>query len=459
MIMPISFNLSTSDFPDWSGASVEDSAIQAYEHGCNLLAANDYLQAKSAYQIAIECNPKLAIAYGGISRAEYQLGNYQAALVAINIAIDSEAQIEFYYQRAIITKALNDHDRVVADAHQTIELSPLDLTEQGVKEIESVKIETDRLALANLDLHIEQHPQDPYGYCYRGMCHDRIEHYLLALADFDRAISIQPNESLFHQARGRTYCAVGNFAAALADYDLVIQLQPRLASVYVDRSEIHYLSGDCQQALADCDRAIGLNPQLIAAYFQRGIALAELGQIDEALADYTQIIALDPQQLGAYLRRSWIYFRRGDYPSAIADCEFVLSFDRDSIHAHYLLGVIHTLTGCKIQAIIAFTRSIELEPNYIAALYHRGIIYHEFSNLAQASDDFDRARSIQNHQLAQLIDLDETSLYAEGLALYYTGQLEPARTMLNLAALFAKRFDNASFHEQISLVMNRQFSR
>jgi tetratricopeptide (TPR) repeat protein len=466
MIMRSSSDLSTSDFPDWDGVAIENLAVEYCKRGENQLEAKEYTQARSAYRIAIECSPKLTIAHSGMARANYHLGNYQAALVSINIAIagadgkpfDCDAQIDLYYQRALITKALNDEHTDVADFPAIFSPSPPDLAQERSPQFDLVDSDNERLALANFDRHIDAHPEDPDGYCYRGMCYDRLEHYLLALADFDRAIALKPRESLFHHARGRTYRSIGNFGAAIADYDLVILLEPQLASVYVDRAEIHHLSGDCQQALADCDRAIGLNPQLTAAYFQRGITQAELGSLDAALADYTEAIDRDRYHLGAYIQRSWIYFRRGDYAQAIADCELVNSGDRSRFQAHYLLGVIHCLTGLRTKAIEDFTRTIELAPNYVAARYHLGVIYHEFSDLTAASHQFAQAKLIQARRMEQSIDLDETGLCAEGLALYYSGELESARTLLNLAALFAKRYDNNRVHSQISNFINRHYS-
>ncbi len=460
MIMRPSSDLSTSDFPDWDGVAIENLAVEHCKHGENQLEAKEYTQARSAYRIAIECNPELAIAHSGMARANYHLGNYQAALVSINLAIDCNARIDFYYQRALISKALNDEDFDVADFEQIFSPSPPDLAPPRSQRelVDSDNEKHEQLALANFDRHIDAHPEDPYGYCYRGMCYDRLEHYLLALADFDLAIALKPKESLFHHARGRTHRSIGNFAAAIADFDLVIELEPQLASVYVDRAEIHHLSGDCQQALGDCDRAIGLNSRLSAAYFQRGITQAELGSLDGALADYTNVIAIDPHHLGAYIQRSWIYFRRGDYARAISDCEIVNSGELACFQSYYLLGVIHCLSGLRTKAIKDFTRAIELAPNYVAARYHLGVIYHEFSDLTAASYQFAQAKSIQASRMEQSIDLDETGLHAEGLALHYSGELESARTMLNLAALFAKRYENTRVHSQISNFIHRHYS-
>jgi tetratricopeptide (TPR) repeat protein len=215
---------STPDLPDWDKNTVHRLAAEYCEFGETLLASQDYIQARSVYQIAIDYSPQLAIAHNGIARAQYHLGNYRAALTAVNRAISYRPRIDFYYHRTLINNALND-DCVVANSDRQIESSAPNLIDLQLNEIEF-----DRLALANFDLYIEAHPQDPDGYYYRGMYSDRLERYHLALADFDRAISLEPNNVLFHQARGCAHQHLGNYAAALSDYNLVIQLQPKLAS-------------------------------------------------------------------------------------------------------------------------------------------------------------------------------------------------------------------------------------
>ncbi len=215
---------SAPNLPDWDTNTVHRLAAEYCEFGEILLANQNYHQARSVYQIAIDYSPQLAIAHNGLARAQYHLGNYRAALTAVNRAILYRPQIDFYYHRTLINNALNDD---CADSSSDL---PLESAALNVVDLQLNEIEFDRLALANFDLYIEAHPQDPDGYYYRGMYYDRLEHYRLALADFDRAISLQPNNVLCHQARGCAHQHLGNYAAALADYNLVIWLQSTLAS-------------------------------------------------------------------------------------------------------------------------------------------------------------------------------------------------------------------------------------
>ncbi len=164
------------------------------------------------------------------------------------IGVRYRAQVDFYYQRTLIIKALKNEKIVLATAHSKSEPSP----ENSIN-CQFNELEFDRLALVNFDRYIDARPQDPDGYCYRGMY-----------------------------------------------------------SVYDNRGEIKRLSSELQPARADYERASDLNPQFVAAYFHRGIVRMELGNVDAALADFDRAISIDPKYIDAYPRRSWIYFRRDE---------------------------------------------------------------------------------------------------------------------------------------------------
>ena len=104
-------------------------------------------------------------------------------------------------------------------------------------------MENYQVAWLSLNPHIEEFPQDPNYYCYRGICHERLERLPQALADFDRAIALQPQQSVFHHARGRTRQKLGDFRCALADFNITIEHKPR-AAVYDDLAAVHRVYPD-----------------------------------------------------------------------------------------------------------------------------------------------------------------------------------------------------------------------
>jgi tetratricopeptide (TPR) repeat protein len=427
----------------------KDLALKSYERGCKSLAAKNYAQAISAYKIAIEWDPQLAIASSGLAQTYNQIQDYESALLLWDRAIEADAtQIDFYYQRALVQKILKNYYQVLADCKHILEQSPDHSSARWLNAVALVKLENYQIALFNLNQHVDAYPQDSNGYCYRGICYERLDQLPEALVDFDRAIALQPNQPVFHHARGRTRQRLSDFQGALIDFNLVIDRKPRSA-VYDDRAEVHRCLGNHLEALQDCDRAIELNPRFIEAYFRRGLTYTALGDLELALVNYNNTIDLNPQHLNAHIQRSLIYFRKKDYPRAKQDCQTIKSFNQSCFWSNYILGVVNSLSGLKNNAITNFSKAIEISPNYVSARYHRGIIHHELGDIPKAMADFEQARSIQDRGLERLVDRDESGFYAEGLALYHLGQPEAARTILLLGALAAKRFNNPSFHQLI----------
>jgi tetratricopeptide (TPR) repeat protein len=426
--------------------TARDLALQYCERGRKSLAAKDYAQARSAYKVAIEWDANLAIAHTGNAQVYQQIQDYEAALLAWDTAIKCDpTQIDFYYQRALINKTLKNHYQVLVDCKYILERGAHP-SARWLNAVALVKLENYQIALVSLDRHIEDYPQDPNGYCYRGICSERLDKLPQALTDLDRAIALQAGQPVFHHARGRARQKSGDLRGALADFSITIERKPQ-AAVFDDRAEVNRCLGDRQAALKDCNRAIELNPKFINAYFRRGLIFVELGDLELALLDFDITLDFDPQHADAYIQRSWTYFRINDYPRAKQDCRSVKAIDKSSFWANYISGVVDSLSGLHHTALKNFSRAIELSPNYVSARYHRGIVHYDLGNTAAAMADFEQARSLQDRGLERLVDRDETGFYAEGLALYHLGQPEAARTVLILGALSAKRFNNPSFHQ------------
>jgi tetratricopeptide (TPR) repeat protein len=448
LVIKTSPNVTAADLtaPSLSGQGV---AMQYCERGRKSLALKDYAQARSAYKIAIEWCPQLAVAHSGMAQVCYDVQDYPGALTALTAAIECDpTPVHFYYQRALVNKILKNYDRVLVDCQKILAHDPNHAPASWLNAVALVKTENYQTALPNFDRHIQLSPQDPNGYYYRGVCYERLDNFSQALVDLDRAIELQPNHPIFHNARGRTRRKSGDLPGALTDFDITIDRKPQ-AIIYEERSEIHRCLGSHDEALKDCTRAIELNPQLVSAYFRRGLIYGERGDIDLALQDYGSTIGIDPNYVDAYIQRSWIYFRQNNYNLAKIDCQMIQSLDSSCFWSYYIIGVIESISGLKREAIDSLTKAIEISANYVSARYHRGIVYDQLGDVANAMADFEQARIMQARGLERLVDRDETGFYAEGIALQHLGQPEAARKVLLFGALAAKRFNNNSFHQLI----------
>ncbi len=413
-----------------------------------------YTQAETDYKTALKLSPALPIAYGGLAQVYYALRDYPAALNACNQAIERDCQnLDFHRCRSKISHKLANHDQVLVDCRIILEQIPNDISARWLNGVAHFYLRNYKIALFNFNQYLNLRPDDFYAYYYRGICFEQLDNPQQASIDLSRAIDLNPKQAIIYRKRGRIRQRLGDLTGAMIDYDRAISLDPHTAQTYCYRADIYINRGDYTEALMQCSRAIYLNPQLTSAYYQRGVINTEIGNLHAALADYHRLIQLDPLDLNAYIQRSWIYFRHGEYTQVMKDCEQVLTLDPTSIPANYLLGVVRSLSGFKQEAIFSFTKVLDFYPNFICALYHRGLLRYDLKDQHRAMADFKSAQEIQDRGLDCISARDETGLYAEGLALYQMGHKETARVILHQAALVAEKLKSVVFHQQITFTI------
>lgn len=455
--------------------AIDPNFVSAYcARGESSIELKNYAQAKTDYAMALKLSPALAVADGGLARAYYGERDYQTALIACNRAIKNDPDnLDFYYYRALINQKLADYDRILLDCKFLLERQPSNISIRWLNARAHFQLGNYQLALFNFSQYLNLKLDDAYAYYYRGICYERLNHLSQALQDLNRAIDLQDNRAIFYRRRGRIAQLLGDFTSAMTDYHTAISLDPQMAQAYVNRADIYLSRGDYSRALIQCNQAIQIDPLLVSAHYQRGMINTEVGNLHAALADYHRLIQLNPQDLNAYLQRGWIYFRHGEYTAVMNDCEQILTLfggatswavakpmlqqpclpaqkeNRHFIAANYLMGVVQSLSGFKQEAIFSFTKAIDAKPNFISALYHRGLLHYDLRHEDQATNDFQLAQAIQNQGLDSITERDETGLYAEGLALYYMGQLETARAIFYQAVVVSQKLKSAVFHQQI----------
>ena len=96
-----------------------------------------------------------------------------------------------------------------------------------------------------------------------------------------------------------------------------------------------------------------------------------------------------PAQL---LDRAKERFELQDYHGAIHVLDELIAGGRAFADAHHLLGVCYQLIGQTDRALAALDHAISLNPRYVEARIHRGVILGELGRGADAEADFEAAR-------------------------------------------------------------------
>ena len=92
------------------------------------------------------------------------------------------------------------------------------------------------------------------------------------------------------------------------------------------------------------------------------------------------------------LERAKQHFELKDYHGAIHLLEEIIEEGRAFADAHHLLGLSYQLIGQPDRALDCFSRALELNPQYVEAHVHRGVVLAELGREAEASESFSAAR-------------------------------------------------------------------
>jgi len=98
-------------------------------------------------------------------------------------------------------------------------------------------------------------------------------------------------------------------------------------------------------------------------------------------------------QTDRLLARARERFAVQDYYGAVHLLEEIVDGGRAFADVHHLLGVSLSLLGQSQRALAEFARALELNPRYLEALIHQGLVLNELGRTGEADESFRRAAS------------------------------------------------------------------
>src|ERR1044071_3979059 len=91
------------------------------------------------------------------------------------------------------------------------------------------------------------------------------------------------------------------------------------------------------------------------------------------------------------LARARERFAVQDYYGTVHLLEDIVSSGRALADVHQLLGVALSLLGQRERALQEFARALELNPRYLEALIHQGLVLSELGRARESEESFRRA--------------------------------------------------------------------
>lgn len=184
------------------------------------------------------------------------------------------------------------------------------------------------------------------------------------------------------------------------------------AKALLDKGKQLYRDDQDTEAVEAFQQAVKLDPDLAEAHFRLALGYEALDKREDAESEYKKAVETykkhldsNPDDPEAHYNLGQTYANLGNYSEAIREYRQANKLKTDDPDIYYDLGVAHTKLAQYDQAAAAFSKSLEIDPDY----------YRAQDALNEAKEGIKRIRAGKKHQEDLLKKQKEEELKKAGL--------------------------------------------
>jgi Flp pilus assembly protein TadD len=203
-----------------------------------------------------------------------------------------------------------------------------------------------------------------------------------------------------------------NNSAGTAEVSNNLTADRSQAKVLVEQGKQLYRDDQDTKAVETFQQAIKIDPDLAEAHFRLALSYEALGKQEEAEAEYKKAVDANkkhlddsPDDAEAHYNLGQTYANLANYSEAIREYRQATKLKTDDPDVYYDLGVAHTKLAQYDAAVAAFSKSLEIDPEY----------YRAEDALAEAKEGIKRIRAGKKHQEDMLKKQKQEELKKAGL--------------------------------------------
>jgi tetratricopeptide (TPR) repeat protein len=247
----------------------------------------------------------------------------------------------------------------------------------------------------------------------------------VALGDLGRAIMIDSMQSDYFLTISDIYFKANQPAKSMASLKKAGELAPEDPEVPLRLAEFYLYIQNYTEAVNATNEALRIDSRNDRAYFLKGFCYKEVGDTIKAVEQYQKAVENNPDHIDAYVEMAILYDIKGD-PVAEQYYKNALNVDPDSKEALYGLGLHYQDFDRLNEAILTYTELVEKYPEYASAYYNMGFINFEFLN--------DHKQALQYFNDAVGADPEYVSaIYMRGLCYEALGDVAKAKAEYQFA--------------------------
>jgi Tfp pilus assembly protein PilF len=168
-----------------------------------------------------------------------------------------------------------------------------------------------------------------------------------------------------------------------------------------------------QEAYDLFTKAINKKATVFNYFHARGLCAKNMNKDDEAIKDFEKVLELRPGYLKSLSIVVKLYTKKGDTEKALNAFSTLIKTSPSAFH-YFDRGTLLSETGKDDEAILDFTKAIELDETMSIAYYNRGLLYYQLKDYEKAIKDFDKTLQYSDSE-------PEANTYIDrGLCYYYT---------------------------------------
>jgi len=307
-------------------------------------------------------------------------------------------------------------------------LTSCEETAQEVTEKTVEKKDAPQDYIEQLSDQIIENPNNGNLYVKRALAYTDRNLMELAVKDAERALSIDSTASYYHQVLGEINFLKGDLRPARLSLERATELDETNTEAFLKLAEVYFLLRRYDEAITAVNDALRQNEQMAQAYFIKGYVYKETGDTATAKSSFQTAIEVEPELYEAYMELGSLYAFQGD-PLALeyfntalelkpksAEAYYhkgmflqagnridrarntyfdMLKADPKNVLAYYNLGYLYLTEYLAFDTAVAyFDSAIVARPDYVEAIYNRGLAYEEMELYGEAENSYRQALSV-----------------------------------------------------------------
>lgn len=444
-------------------AAVPDNFESHYYLGLSCYFSNDFQNAISAYETAIQLNADSAPCWSNMAVCHYKLGQTEKALAEWDKAIEIDPEFsDPHTNKANALWELKQHKEAEHHARRALEINEA-LTDAWLN-LGNALAAQDRYEEAHeaWNKALEYEPGFANAYNNIGNAHRENGKLKEAEEACRKAIELDSEYAHALSNLANTLLDQGKFAEAEQYYKRAISVEPAFTQAHNNLAVCLIDQDRYEEAITSARFATSFDPNYAEAHSTLSMALRSLGKVKDAERAAQKALALEPQSAAAHIELADVLLMLDRYADAEVLLKKALTLDidqeRDSARLHLKLANVLDRAQRTDEAIEIVERIVAENPEMPEAHFSRAQIYHISNRLDEAEEAIQKTIELRPDYAAPYITLAEIYLSLGRLddaetAIRKAQELNPKLPAIYLSLSHVKKYEDGDddFNQLLAL--------